>query len=398
MEKVLIIDDEKFIHKVLIKMLAGEFEIKSAYEGEEGVQLANSWKPNIILLDVEMPGRSGYEVCDLLKRDKNTFDIPVIFISSRSSLRERMLGYEVGADDYLVKPCDSDELLAKIKVITQHARAKNVLRYDASNAQQTAMEAMSTSYELGKAVRFVERSYLSPDFESLGEYLMDFMRSLGLSAVAMFQGRRGNFYASSTLKAPTPLEKDLMEMMHKHDRFVDFGSRTQVNYPQVVLLVKNMPLDDRTQYGRLKDIFPFVLGATDAKVRVIDAEHALKTQSADLAGSVEAVQMTIDSIRDSFSLNMNAVSSIMSELVATLSLDMRNMGMDHDQEEYVCDKVESSAKKIHTCLQENASIETNLAEVVALLRRLNSEQRRIIDETLTVPPVEDDVSDDIELF
>lgn len=257
---------------------------------------------------------------------------------------------------------------------------------------------MSTSFELGKAVRLVERSYSVSDFDTLGDYIMDFMRSLGLSAVVLFEGRQEIFYKSSTLTPTTPLEKELMSLMRHQNRFVDFGSRTLVNYPQVSLLIKNMPLDDRTQYGRLKDVFPFVLGAADAKVRLIDAEQALKSQSNDLTESIDVVQMTISKIRDSFATNMTAVSSIMSELIATLSLDMKRMGLDVDQEEYVCDMVDTAANKIHTCLEENASIETNLTEVVSLLRSLTEEPRRIISETLTVVSDEGDNKDDIELF
>lgn len=119
MEKILIVDDDKFIQKVLNRFLKAEYEIKSAFNGDEALGSAYEWHPDIILLDVEMPGRSGYDVCDTLKRNALTRDTPVIFLSSNGSIRERMLGYEVGADDYLVKPCENDELLMKMKIISQ---------------------------------------------------------------------------------------------------------------------------------------------------------------------------------------------------------------------------------------------------------------------------------------
>ena len=95
-DKVLIIDDDKFVYNRLKSALEGFYETRSALDGELGLQAANDWQPDLILLDIEMPGRNGYEVCDELKRGEATRDIPVLFLSSKSSVRERMLGYQVG--------------------------------------------------------------------------------------------------------------------------------------------------------------------------------------------------------------------------------------------------------------------------------------------------------------
>lgn len=180
-----------------------------------------------------------------------------------------MLGYEAGGDDYLIKSSTADELKAKLSKIAAYSYEKKSLTDSVDSAQKTAIEAMSTSFELGKAVRFAERSFSAWSFDTLGEYLMDFLRDLQLSAVAMFTCREGQFYYSSTSTKVAPLEIELMQLLHNDERFTDFGCRTQVNYPNVALLIKNMPLEDAGRYGRLKDTFPFVLGTTNTKVRMI---------------------------------------------------------------------------------------------------------------------------------
>ena len=111
--KVLIIDDDIVVRKSLAKSLSIHYQILSAVNGEQGIEMVAQEQPDIVLLDVEMPGMNGYEVCDKLKHNSSTQDIPVIFLSSRSNLRERMLGYEMGGTDYIVKPCDTEELLAR---------------------------------------------------------------------------------------------------------------------------------------------------------------------------------------------------------------------------------------------------------------------------------------------
>ena len=117
MERVLIIDDDRFTQNVLQKSLYKFYETRTADNGAVGLSLAQSWHPDAILLDVEMPGQNGFEVCDVLKRDVATREIPVIFLSGRSSVRERILGFEVGADDYLTKPCSQEMLTAKLQKI-----------------------------------------------------------------------------------------------------------------------------------------------------------------------------------------------------------------------------------------------------------------------------------------
>ena len=79
MERVLIIDDDRFTQNVLQKSLYKYYETRTADNGAVGLSLAQSWHPDAILLDVEMPGQNGFEVCDVLKRDKATQEIPVIF-------------------------------------------------------------------------------------------------------------------------------------------------------------------------------------------------------------------------------------------------------------------------------------------------------------------------------
>ena len=397
-ERVLIIDDDKFVQSFLKKALSDTYVVEGVLSGEEGLVTAASSLPDAILLDVEMPGQNGYEVCDQLKRNELTKHIPVIFLSSKSSLRERMLGYEVGGDDYLVKPCSNEELNAKLKLLTDHSLERKTLHSNAAEAQSTAMEAMATSFELGKAVRFVERSYAVSDYRDLAEQLLDFCRELNLSAVVMIVTRNRHEYFSSTGNQVPPLESEVLDLLHGGKRFEDFGCRTQVNYPNVSVLVKNMPLDDRTRYGRIKDSLPFILGVADAKVRVLGAEKALTIQRAELSASVEAVKLTLTDMRESFGANLNAVTSIMSELIATLSMDLRNMGLDDDQEEWVCEKVEVASKSIYGCVQENVSQERLLTQIVALLERLTNDQNRLLEETLTVPVLPVDDMSDIELF
>lgn len=400
LNRVLIVEDDKFAQKYLRKSLASHYEVETAEDGDQALDLITRWSPDLILLDVELPGRNGYELCDHIKRQPESASTPVIFLSSHSSVRERMLGYEVGADDYLVKPCSEEILLAKLDRMRDYVNTREKLRSSYESAQLTALEAITTSAELGKAVRFIERSYLAPSMEKLARELTDILRDLQLSCSLMFIGRSSNYYASTHSTEVAPLEQELLQMLHTEERFVDFGCRTQINYPRVALLVKNMPLEDRPRYGRLKDILPFALGATDAKVRVIDAEQSFKQQNLELADAVDSVRQSLESIGTMLNDNQKQVSEIMTALNTNLSLELHKMGLEEDQENYVLDQFYDASQGISQTLVRGSNILDTMEVVVHQLENLAINQHQIINETLTIPQADSDIPDsrDIELF
>lgn len=400
MDKILIIDDDRFVQNVLQKSLFKKYETRTADNGKQGLLLAESWQPTIILLDVEMPGQNGYEVCDALKHNPATAQIPVVFLSSHTALRERMLGFEAGADDFLVKPWSQEILEAKLEKITEIYKERAQLKNTLIEVESTALEAMTTSFELGKSVRFVERSYGFNTLDKLVNALLGVMKDFNLKACAMVKHHQGIFFWNTENTEVKPLEKDLMQLLHTESRFKDFGCRTQINYAHVALLIKNMPLEDRSRYGRIKDTLPFILGAADAKVRILDAEFALVEQNRELANSVKNAQKTLVDVSNILVKNQRAVGDVMAELTAELSLQMCRMGLDGDQEEFINKNVDRAANKLFACMQEGQVMESILIGIIDLLRQMNEEQARIIQETLMVDASaqDEDIANDVELF
>ena len=123
-DKILIVDDEKLIVKGLkFSIEADGYETDVAYDGEEALEKAKNNKYSLILLDLMLPKMDGMEVC----RQIRTFsDVPVIFLTAKGDDMDKILGFESGADDYIVKPFNVLEVKARIKVIMKRtSRAKN---------------------------------------------------------------------------------------------------------------------------------------------------------------------------------------------------------------------------------------------------------------------------------
>ncbi len=115
MKKVLIVDDEPNVRKVLkILFKSHQYEVITADDGDAGLVAAKEHKPSVIILDVVMPSMDGYTTCMLLKETKETAKIPIIMLTARDSAKAKNCSESFGADHYLSKPYDAEELLGLV--------------------------------------------------------------------------------------------------------------------------------------------------------------------------------------------------------------------------------------------------------------------------------------------
>jgi signal transduction histidine kinase len=124
--KILVVDDDSLNLEILEEILAEKYTVRVAETGEEAIQILPEFNPDLMLLDIMMPGIDGYEVCRRVRADHRYYLLKIILISGKSMLEERLQGYEVGADDYIVKPFVDEELEAKIRVFLRLKRAEEV--------------------------------------------------------------------------------------------------------------------------------------------------------------------------------------------------------------------------------------------------------------------------------
>ena len=118
LKTILVVDDTPANIDLLLSAIGDYYEAAVALDGEEALSIASEEKPDLILLDVVMPGMDGLEVCRKLKQNPELSQIPVIFLSGNDSREEYKKGMEVGAVDYLSKPVDTVSLLEKLKQYT----------------------------------------------------------------------------------------------------------------------------------------------------------------------------------------------------------------------------------------------------------------------------------------
>jgi DNA-binding response OmpR family regulator len=121
---VLVIDDEKDLVELVRYNLEKEhLDAITAFDGASGMAIALKHRPDLIVLDVMMPGMSGLEVCKNLRTDERTKEIPIIMLTARASETDRVVGLELGADDYVTKPFSPRELVARVRAVLRRSSA-----------------------------------------------------------------------------------------------------------------------------------------------------------------------------------------------------------------------------------------------------------------------------------
>jgi pilus assembly protein CpaE len=122
--RVLVVDDTKLITKMIHdKLAANGYEVAEAYDGPEALKKLKSFAPDIIILDVMLPGMDGYQVARTVRQDPQHLRTPIIMLTAKSGIAEKIAGFEAGADDYLTKPFDPTELELRTRALIARARA-----------------------------------------------------------------------------------------------------------------------------------------------------------------------------------------------------------------------------------------------------------------------------------
>ena len=121
-QRILIVDDDYNIAELISLYLTKEcFETKIVGDGEEALRVFPEFQPNLILLDLMLPGIDGYQVC---REIRHTSDVPIIMLSAKGETFDKVLGLELGADDYMIKPFDSKELVARVRAVLRRFQVK----------------------------------------------------------------------------------------------------------------------------------------------------------------------------------------------------------------------------------------------------------------------------------
>ena len=120
--KILIVEDDETTAKFFEELFKNRYQVKSVNSGNAALSIVHEFQPHIILLDVNLGGMNGYQVCKEIRKNPQFDEVWILFLTCKGEIDDRLYGYRIGGDDYLVKPVDFEELYAKIKAFNRRSR------------------------------------------------------------------------------------------------------------------------------------------------------------------------------------------------------------------------------------------------------------------------------------
>ena len=368
--RILAVEDNLVQAKILGLQLKDHYEIVVVSTGEECLaRLEDDRGFDIVLMDVNLPGMSGYDACRRIKAAPETADIPVIFVTVNCDMEDRLQGFEAGGFDYLSKPIVREELLKKLTILMEHSGEVQRLKSNADFAVSTAMTAMTSAAEQGLVLQFMKTSFGCKNQKELAEAIIDTSRQFGLDAMLQIRCRFGSMSRSGSGPC-TPLEEAVLGNVSGGGRIVDLRQRTAINYEHVTLLVKNMPTDDPDRYGRLKDHLNVLLEGADARVMALDVDAYLGAEAQRLFDAVRTISVTLlEANRKTHDLHA-AYGRVFSKLAGELEQAIPLLELNRSQESML-EKLlsETSADYVALAAQES-EVDRDLLDAMESLQKL----------------------------
>jgi len=362
-DKTIMVVDDVESNRALLKMiLEDDFNIIESESGQDCLSKVETQVPDIILLDVNMPGMSGYDVCTELRKHTESSVTPIIFISAMDNVEERLAGFEAGGNEYITKPIDPERVLEKVNYYINHQAEAKQAKEDASTAMQVAMEAMTSSSELGQIIEFVKSSQNIKTLEGIGQKLCEIAQGFGLSASAVIYDET-NRYINCTQDSMEC--RVLNKFRNSKERIISIGVRTMVCSDSMGVLINDMPVDDESRYGRFKDHLAVLSSICDGRLLTIKSELSQTDQRKDMLHRV--IKMTEKQVKQltiKLSNHDDTVRKVMLDMITELEAKLFTLGLDEDQEEQLMALAYNASEKLEKMKEGSKELEQELGIVV----------------------------------
>lgn len=365
--KVFVVDDQAY-YAALVGQAIGDFcTILPFSNGEAALAAAQESAPDLMLLDVEMPGIDGYETCRRLKADPSTAAISVIFVSGHDEIEDRLKGYEAGGQDYMIKPFDFKELKSKVEFLLAQAKERAELKSQVDSVSTTAMLVMSNMSEVGVLLDALRRFNACNNYQDLAQEMVRAVSNYDLQAIAQVSGVDGTVRASSSGTVSPREESVIIRMSEMGERIVEFKSRMSVSYEHATLLINNVPVADPEFCGRLRDHLAMLVEGADVRVQGINAMHESNLRKAietSVAGITETLNQ-LDSDQRLHRLNVNAAVLQMRESIESALL---RVALSEAQEEFMLNAIQQGVDNIIQLQTNELGFQSKLTEITQKLK------------------------------
>lgn len=366
--KVFVVDDDPVARLIAVDQLSDpHFEVREFADGESCLAALED-KPDLVLLDIQMPGMNGIEVCSAI-RESGDDHAQVVFVSAIDDLETRLAAYHAGGSDFILKPCEPEELAEKIRLAEQALEQRHSFAEQASYAQAAAFSAMSSLGEMGAVIQFLRASFACTNPAELAAALFEAVGQYGLHCLLELRDEAG-VTSYSSQGTCTQLEISILGHSRNMDRIFQFRERLVVNYPRATLLVMNLPLSDPDQVGRLRDHLAIIVEGAEARCAALESEKQRLSQAGGIHQALEVLTRTLATIEQHQTENRLRAVSASSTYLEKLDQAFVYLGLNETQESTLIEMARAVTSQISELLDASKESGEELRRVAESLRSL----------------------------
>lgn len=380
-------------------LMSERFDITCVFTPEDLLSLARELTYKVVVCDLSNTKPVDLSACEHLLGDEVMGDLPLVVLSSSNELSDKLAAFELGVSDYLGPDASVEEICARISKTIFHQVASEQLKDRLESANETAFTVMSDNSDLGSNIQFLLGVNHCDNLDQLGQL---FFRTLGNYKVTCSLQMR-SLYEIKDMEAngmAKDLESQLLFQMKDGGRYIDFGRRTVVNYGQVSLLIRDMPVDDDRRYGAIKDNTFALIQGVDARLKALDEHHKLLEEKQALQKMSQDVKSVITNIDESYQDVMRHIVDTVEELADKIHRRIPALALSEEQESFFEEVADH-------CVSETNKIFNQGLQVDEVFQRLSDNMDRAleslddIDELVEAGAAAAEVetsSDGVELF
>jgi CheY-like chemotaxis protein len=363
---ILIVDDDQVMRVILRTLLAKHFDVITAASGAEALAICRERLPQLVLMDIEMPDMDGVEACRQLRELSS---VPIIFVTSHESLETHLKAYDVGGNDIIIKPINSEILLHKVRMQIRQYQDAHRLTEEKNSLQEMAMGFLSSMGHGGALLNFMRASVACRTHAELAQRLFETTRDMGIECSVLLRHNDG-----PTILTPhgdaTPIEHSILEQAAEMGRIFQFRSRLAVNYPRVSIIVANMPDEnlDPDAAGKIRDNIAILAETTEALCENVDMRQESMRRGEQLqiahANAVEAVE----NLREKYALVLGDTRILIQEMVDKVERSYAWLGASATQERQLQDDLDETTKRILAMLMDGGDFEKQFEAMIVAMR------------------------------
>jgi len=364
---ILCVDDEPVNLTIMEELLQDNYELITVNSGEGCLQQVEIQKPDLILLDVNMPEIDGLETCARLKADAETTEIPIIFVSALASQAELMAGYEAGGDDYITKPFSEEILQKKLQVVLASQQRKQELKQISEQAAEALSNNLSDTDELGMVIEFLHQCQTVNTLDELARNVFDCLREFELdSSLLILDEPENRIWFSDDIERP--MESQILASLRGQDSVVKFGTRLAISSDHATILVRNLPSGEK-KIARVRGYLTILIEGLDSRIDAMQRESLLDQRGQVLVRVLQAARDNLSDIDDLHQQQKTRSGEIISTLRAEVEKSIVKLNLTKQQETALMKIIDSAAVRIESVYDDNLKFEHRFQDVIDDLSR-----------------------------